>query len=39
MSPARSVRDRDRYGIEIAADLYRVKGLDDSATHPAIVGR
>jgi uncharacterized protein len=31
------VRYRNRYGIEIAADLYRAKDLDESATHPAVV--
>jgi hypothetical protein len=31
------VRYKNRYGIEIAADLYRAKSLDDSTTHPAIV--
>jgi uncharacterized protein len=31
------VRYRNRYGIEIAADLYRAMDLDESATHPAIV--
>ena len=25
------------YGIEIAADLYRAKDLDESGTHPAVV--
>src|SRR3954467_5038533 len=28
------VRYRNRYGIEIAADLYQRTGLDESATHP-----
>lgn len=32
-----AVRYRNRYGIEIAADLYQAKDLDESATHPAIV--
>ena len=31
------VRYKNRYGIELAADLYRPKRLDTSATHPAIV--
>ena len=31
------VRYKNRYGIEIAADLYRAKDFDASATHPAIV--
>ncbi|TQN42498.1 hypothetical protein FHU33_1900 [Blastococcus colisei] len=31
------VRYTNRYGIEIAGDLYQRKGLDESATHPAIV--
>ena len=31
------VRYRNRYGIEMAADLYRVKDFDGSATYPAIV--
>ncbi|KRF03274.1 hypothetical protein ASG88_22280 [Nocardioides sp. Soil777] len=31
------VRYKNRYGIEIAADLYRSKGLDESTGHPAIV--
>jgi hypothetical protein len=31
------VHYKNRYGIEIAADLYRPKNLDESATHPAIV--
>ena len=31
------VRFKNRYGIEIAADLYRAKDLDESATFPAIV--
>jgi fermentation-respiration switch protein FrsA (DUF1100 family) len=31
------VRFRNRYGIAIAADLYRAKDLDESATHPALV--
>jgi uncharacterized protein len=31
------VRYRNRYGIEIAADLYQPKGLDESVTYPAIV--
>src|SRR3954470_21318899 len=28
---------KNHYGIEIAADLYRAKALDESAAHPAIV--
>jgi uncharacterized protein len=31
------VRYTNRYGIEIAADLYQRTGLDESVTHPAIV--
>ncbi|BCW58617.1 alpha/beta hydrolase [Arthrobacter sp. StoSoilB20] len=31
------VRYLNRYGIEIAADLYLPKGLDRSAKHPAVV--
>ena len=31
------VRYRNRYGIEIAADLYQRTGLDESVPHPAIV--
>jgi fermentation-respiration switch protein FrsA (DUF1100 family) len=31
------VRFRNRYGIEIAADLYRAKDLDQAVTHPALV--
>lgn len=31
------VRYTNRYGIEIAADLYRRVGLDETATHPALV--
>ncbi len=31
------VRYKNRYGIEIAADLYRDKGLDESTKHPALV--
>jgi fermentation-respiration switch protein FrsA (DUF1100 family) len=31
------VRYRNRYGIEIAADLYRAAGLDEAATHAALV--
>jgi uncharacterized protein len=31
------VRYRNRYGIEIAADLYQANGLDESVSHPAIV--
>lgn len=31
------VRYQNRYGIEIAADLYRRKDLDESTDHPAIV--
>jgi fermentation-respiration switch protein FrsA (DUF1100 family) len=31
------VRYKNRYGIEIAADLYQANGLDESVTHPAIV--
>lgn len=31
------VRYRNRYGIEIAADLYRTKTLDASIKHPALV--
>jgi fermentation-respiration switch protein FrsA (DUF1100 family) len=31
------VRYRNRYGIEIAADLYRAKDLDESATRAAVV--
>lgn len=31
------VRYRNRYGIELAADLYRAKALDASAAHPALV--
>ena len=31
------VRYRNRYGIEIAADLYQANGLDESVGHPAIV--
>ena len=31
------VRYTNRYGIEIAADLYQRKGLDESVTYPAIV--
>ena len=32
-----SVRYKNRYGIEISADLYRPKDLDESDGHPAIV--
>jgi fermentation-respiration switch protein FrsA (DUF1100 family) len=32
-----AVRYRNRYGIEIAADLYRAKSLDESVAHSAIV--
>ncbi len=32
-----AVRYQNRYGIEIAADLYQAKGLDTSVTHPGIV--
>ena len=32
-----TVRFRNRYGIEIAADLYAAKDLDESAKHPALV--
>ena len=31
------VRYTNRYGIEIAADLYRLKDFDDTLSHPAIV--
>lgn len=31
------VRYRNRYGIEVAADLYRAKSLDDAAAHAALV--
>lgn len=31
------VRYTNRYGIEIAADLYRSKDLDESVRHPALV--
>jgi uncharacterized protein len=31
------VRYTNRYGIEIAADLYQRTGLDESVPHPAIV--
>jgi uncharacterized protein len=31
------VRYRNRYGVEIAADLYRRKGLDESVRHAALV--
>lgn len=31
------VRYRNRFGVEIAADLYRPKSLDESTTHPALV--
>ena len=31
------VRYRNRYGVEIAADLYRPKGLDESVRHAALV--
>jgi uncharacterized protein len=31
------VRYKNRYGIDIAADLYQRKGLDESATHAAVV--
>jgi fermentation-respiration switch protein FrsA (DUF1100 family) len=31
------VRYKNRYGIEIAADLYQRKGLDQSGTYPAVV--
>ncbi len=31
------VRYRNRYGVEIAGDLYQRKGLDEKTTHPAIV--
>jgi fermentation-respiration switch protein FrsA (DUF1100 family) len=31
------VRYQNRYGIEIAGDLYQRKGLDESATYPALV--
>ena len=31
------VRYRNRFGVEIAADLYRRKDLDESVTHPALV--
>ena len=31
------VRYRNRYGIEIAGDLYQRTGLDESATYPALV--
>ncbi|MER7798406.1 hypothetical protein [Microbacterium sp. NPDC096154] len=32
-----AVRFTNRYGIEIAADLYRAKDFDESATHKALV--
>jgi fermentation-respiration switch protein FrsA (DUF1100 family) len=32
-----SVRYKNRYGIEIAADLYQPKNIDESVTHPGIV--
>jgi uncharacterized protein len=31
------VRYKNRYGIEIAADVYRATNLDESVAHPAIV--
>jgi fermentation-respiration switch protein FrsA (DUF1100 family) len=31
------VRYKNRYGIDIAGDLYQRKGLDESAAHPALV--
>ena len=31
------VRYKNRYGIEIAADVYRAKNLDESVAHPAVV--
>jgi fermentation-respiration switch protein FrsA (DUF1100 family) len=31
------VRFRNRYGIEIAADLYTPNGLDETTTHPALL--
>ncbi|MCZ7528671.1 MAG: alpha/beta hydrolase [Acidimicrobiia bacterium] len=31
------VRYRNRFGVEIAADLYRARDLDESSTHPALV--
>jgi fermentation-respiration switch protein FrsA (DUF1100 family) len=40
LSPAvtrTSVRYRNRYGIEIAGDLYRARSLDASRKHPALV--
>lgn len=33
----RNVRYRNRYGIDIAADLYLPKDLDRTTTHPAVV--
>ena len=32
-----SVRYKKRYGIEIAADLYRPRTFDETATHAAVV--
>jgi len=32
-----SVRYKNRYGIEIAADLYRPRTFDETATHAAVV--
>ena len=32
-----AVRYRNRYGIELAADLYLPQGLDETTTHPAVV--
>ena len=31
------VRYNDRYGIAIAADLYRAKNLDESGKYPALI--
>ncbi|MFV0458307.1 MAG: alpha/beta hydrolase [Actinomycetales bacterium] len=31
------VRYHNRYGIELAGDLYAARGIDESATHPALV--
>lgn len=31
------VRYKNRYGLEIAADLYTAKDIDESVTHPALV--
>ena len=31
------VRFNDRYGIAIAADIYRAKDLDESGKYPALI--